>query len=84
MGNSKIYCLATILLAVFAMAGCVEKSQEVLREEQQARVRNLSDRCDSGVQKACKEVVKEKNILWDVYGCHCANKRPPNHKQIWR
>lgn len=62
--------------------GCASK-KTVDRETQQSLVRSLEFRCKSGDRLACDRIVGERELLWQVYGCHCIQSPPLDHKPVW-
>jgi hypothetical protein len=52
-------------------------------EQQQALVRELSAKCEKGQKQECSRAEEEQRTLYNVYGCHCKDSLPPDHKTIW-
>lgn len=82
MRGIRGWSFAVVVLAVLPLAGCAAGKNEAKREEQQALVRELTARCDKGLQDDCARAAKENRILFEVYGCHCKDSMPAGHKEI--
>lgn len=72
-----------VVLAVLSVAGCAAGKDEARREQQQALVRELTAKCDKGQPQVCSRAEEERRVLFEVYGCHCKDSLPPDHKPIW-
>jgi uncharacterized protein YcfL len=83
MDGIRGWCAAGIVLALLFVAGCAAGNKEAMRERQQALVRELAAKCDKGQKQECVRVVEEERTLFEVYGCHCKDSLPPEHKPVW-
>ena len=82
MGRLK-WCSALSVVMFLFLAGCAAGKIEAKREQQQALVRELTAMCGKGQPQACARVEGEQRVLFEVYGCHCKDSLPPDHKPVW-
>lgn len=83
MGGIRRWFAVVLVVSVLPVAGCAAGKEEAKREQQQALVRDLTAKCDKGQQQECSRAAEEKRVLFEVYGCHCKDSLPPDHKTIW-
>ncbi len=83
MGGFWRCSAAVVVMSALFVAGCAAGKDEAKREQQQALVRDLTAKCDKGQRQECSKAAEEKRVLFEVYGCHCKDSLPPDHKTIW-
>jgi outer membrane murein-binding lipoprotein Lpp len=83
MGGFGRWCFAVFVLSALSVAGCAAGKNEALLEQQQSLVRELTAKCDKGLKQECSRAEEERRTLYEVYGCHCKDSMPPEHKTVW-